>query len=69
MWTAQSTYLSTYYTAVTAAPFKVTFNQSAYSIIEGDGPVQPVLVLDRASPNEISVQVRNTDPANNATSK
>ena len=37
------------------------FNQTMYSVNESAGPAQPVLVLSRASPTPISVQVTNTD--------
>ena len=39
----------------------VSFNQSAYSINEGHGPVQPVLVLSNPSSFDIAVQVTDTN--------
>ena len=38
----------------------ITFNQSTYSVNEGDGPAQPVLVLSNPSSTNITVQVRDT---------
>ena len=38
----------------------VSFNRSAYSIVEDDGPVQPVLVLSNPSSFDITVQVTDT---------
>ena len=37
------------------------FNQTAYSIVENNGPVQPVLVL--SAPSEIDITIRVTDRA------
>ena len=45
----------------------VSFNKSAYRVNEGDGPVQPVLVLSNPSSFAITVQV--TDTNNTATGK
>ena len=42
-------------------PIIVMFSQTMYSVNEGAGPAQPALVLSRASPTPISVQVTNTD--------
>ena len=39
----------------------VFFNQSTYSVNEGYGPVQLVLVLNNQSSNNITVQVKNND--------
>ena len=45
----------------------VSFSQSAYSVNEDDGVVQPVLVLSNPSSTDITVQVRSND--NTATGK
>jgi len=45
----------------------VTFERTAYSVNEGDGPAQPVLVLSNPSSTNITVQVRDTK--NTATSE
>ena len=45
----------------------VSFSQSTYSVNEGDGVVQPVLVLSNPSSADITVQVRSND--NTATGK
>ena len=37
------------------------FSQTMYSVIEGAGPAQPVLVLSNPSSFEFSVNVTNTD--------
>ena len=37
------------------------FNQTAYSVNEGDGPAQPVLVLSNQSSTDITIKVFNTD--------
>ena len=43
----------------------VSFNQSAYSIIEGGEPVHPVLVL--SNPSSTNITVRITDSSTTAT--
>jgi len=45
----------------------VMFSQSTYSVDEGAGPAQPVLVLSNPSSTDITVQVRDTQ--NTATGK
>ena len=45
----------------------VRFNQSSYSVNEGAGPAQPVLVLGNSASFPITVQVRDTQ--NTATSE
>ena len=45
----------------------INFSQSTYSVNEGDGPAQPVLVLSNPSSTDITVQVRDTQ--NTATSE
>ena len=37
------------------------FKQSVYSVIEGAGPAQPVVVLSNPSSTDITVEVTNTD--------
>ena len=37
------------------------FDQSEYSVIEGAGPVQPVLIISNPSAFDITVQVTSTD--------
>ena len=37
------------------------FSETMYSVIEGTGPAQPVLVLSNPSSFEFSVNVTNTD--------
>ena len=39
----------------------VRFNQSTYSISEGDGLLQPVLILSNPSSTDITVQIRTND--------
>jgi len=39
----------------------VFFNQSTYSVNEGYGPAQPVLVLSNRSSTDITVRVTNND--------
>ncbi|XP_065909619.1 uncharacterized protein [Dysidea avara] len=39
----------------------MSFNQSAYSVDEDDGPAQPVLVLSNPSSTDITVEVRSND--------
>ena len=39
----------------------MSFNESSYSVIESDGPVQPVLILSNSSSSDITVYVFNTD--------
>ena len=43
----------------------ISFNQSAYSVNENEGPVQPVLVL--SNPSSTDVTVRITDGEGTAT--
>ena len=43
------------------------FNQSSYTVDEGFGPAQPVLVLSNPSSTDITVQMR--DIQNTATSE
>ena len=43
----------------------ISFNQSAYSVNENEGPVQPVLVLSNPSSTDVTVQVK--DGEDNAT--
>ena len=45
----------------------VSFNQSTYSVDEGAGPAQPILVLSNPSSTDITVQVRDNE--NTATSE
>ena len=51
-----------YFTAAT-----IKFNQSWYSIVEGNKPVKPTLVLSNPSSTVITIQVGNVD--GNATGK
>ena len=39
----------------------VSFNESMYSIVENDGPVQPLLVLGNSSSMDFNVTMFNTD--------
>ena len=39
----------------------VMFNEITYSVNEGAGPAQPVLVLSNPSSMEFTIQVTNTD--------
>ena len=41
--------------------FAVRFDQSTYSISEGDGPLQPVLILSNPSSTDITLQIRTND--------
>ena len=43
----------------------VSFNESAYSVNENEGPVQPVLVLSNPSSTDVTVEV--TDRGGTAT--
>ena len=43
----------------------VSFNKSAYSVNENEGPVQPVLVLNNPSSTDVTVEV--TDEGGTAT--
>ena len=45
----------------------VSFSKTAYSVDEGDGLAQPVLLLSSPSSTAIAVKIRNID--NTATSK
>lgn len=39
----------------------VNFSQSAYSVGENSGPIQPVVILSNPSPNDVTVKVFITD--------
>ena len=37
------------------------FNQSTYSVNEGEGPIQPVLVISRSLSSDTILEAYNTD--------
>ena len=62
-----SVYIIQHILIITCIAITVSFSQSTYSVNEGDGVVQPVLVLSNPSLTDITVQVRSND--NTATGK
>jgi len=39
----------------------INFNQSTYTVVEDNGPLQPVLILSNPSASDILVQVESFD--------
>ena len=48
-------YINTFYLTVAT----ISFNQSMYSVIENEGPVQLVLVLSNPSSTDVTVRITN----------